>query len=115
MMCVGAKVLTASADVISTFPRNKSVWDSFYAWLVAKHGAVEGGPRQLCNRTYAGRELMDRLNLAHGQYLRRLNPGATKDGLKKAVAMANMNAGPQGIFEGHELTGEGLFFLAPDT
>lgn len=88
-------------------------WESFYAWLVVM-GAKEGGPSNLCNRTFAGKELIAKLNRFERQLLKKLNPGISKEQLDKAVWLADLNAAPQERQGDLALTGDCLFFLAED-
>lgn len=88
-------------------------WGSFYAWLVVM-GAEEGGPSNLCDRTFAGKELITKLNKLERQLLKKLNPDMSKEQLDKAVWLADLNAAPQERQGDLALTGDCLFFLKKD-
>jgi hypothetical protein len=86
---------------------SRSVWTALYARLVLQHGA-DDRERDLHDRTFAGREMYDRLCVAERERLRRRHRIAGED-LRRAVNWSDGSSGPFTRWRGRRLQGDALF------
>ena len=108
----GAKLVDLSSSWLDQLSANRSVWESLYAWLEREHGAAG---HDIHNRTFVGKELMDRLHAAEIRRIRRLHPTATKAQLERSATWALTGSGPHDEFvDERKLTGHRMFFVPED-